>query len=75
MGFLIDSGAAVPSRIRAEISNVAPMANDANGSPLDVVGRVNIEITLDTFGTNHYFIVVQKLTVDCLLGMELSTGR
>ena len=34
-------------------------------SLLDVVGRVNIEITLDTFCTNHSFIVVQKLTVDC----------
>ena len=78
LGFLIDSGAAVsvvtygvlPSSIRAEISNVAPIAIGANGSPLDVVGRVNIEITMDTFCTNHSFIVVQKLTVDCLLGMD-----
>eukprot|EP00731_Ephydatia_muelleri_P017894 Em0010g992a len=78
LGFLIDSGAAVsvvtygvlPSSIRAKISNVAPIAIGANGSPLDVVGRVNIEITMDTFCTNHSFIVVQKLTVDCLLGMD-----
>ena len=78
LGFLIDSGAAVsvvtygvlPSSICAEISNVKPMAMRANGSPLDVVGCVNIVITLDTFYTNHSFIVVQKLTVDCLLDME-----
>ena len=52
---------------RAEISNVAPIAIGAHGSPLDVVGRVNIQISLDTFCTNHSFIVVHKLTVDCLL--------
>ena len=78
IGFLIDSGAAVsvvaygvlPSSVRAEINSAAPSAIGANGSPLDVVGRVNIPILLDTFSTNQSFIVVHKLTVDCLLGMD-----
>ena len=86
IGFLIDSGAAVsvvaygvlPSSVRAEINSAAPSAIGANGSPLDVVGRVNIPILLDTFSTNQSFIVVHKLTVDCLLGMDffwLSMGQ
>ena len=31
---------------------------------------MNIPILLDMFSTNHSFIVVHKLTVDCLLGMD-----
>ena len=72
---MIDSGAAalvvtygiLPSSIRAEINSVAPSAIGANGSPFDVVGRVNIPILMDTFSTNHSFIVVHKLTVDSFL--------
>ena len=60
----------LPSSVHAEINSAAPSAIGANGSPLDVMGRVNIPILLDTFSTNQSFIVVHKLTVDCLLGMD-----
>ena len=42
----------------------------ANGSALDVLGRLEIPITLGQFCAPHEFVVVQHLTVQCLLGMD-----
>ena len=42
----------------------------ANGSALDVLGRLEIPITLGQFCASHEFVVVRHLTVQCLLGME-----
>ena len=44
----------------------------ANGTPLDVVGQttVSIQQAIGDFKVNHQFIVVNNLTVDCLLGVD-----
>ena len=76
--FLVDSGAAVsvvtldilPSSSRSEIDKTTLLTVGANGSPLDVIGRVNIPITIGDFVNTHSFVVVRKLTVDCLLGVD-----
>lgn len=79
--FLVDSGAAVsvvtldilPSSSRSEIDKTTLLTVGANGSPLDVIGRVNISITIGDFVNTHSFVVVRKLTVDCLLGVDFLT--
>ena len=42
----------------------------ANGSPLNIVGRVMVTIVLGTFVVAHAFVVVHNLTVNCLLGTD-----
>ena len=76
--FFVDSGAAVsvvtndilPTSIRTRIIREAPHTVGANGSALDVLGRLEIPITLGQFCAPHEFVVVQHLTVQCLLGMD-----
>eukprot|EP00731_Ephydatia_muelleri_P009248 Em0004g1586a len=55
---------------RSEIDKTTLLTVGANGSPLDVIGRVNIPITIGDFVNTHSFVVVRKLTVDCLLGVD-----
>ena len=76
--FLVDSGAAVsvvtndilPASISTRIIREAPHTVGANGSALDVLGRLEIPITLGQFCAPHEFVVVRHLTVHCLLGMD-----
>ncbi|KAL5503369.1 hypothetical protein EMCRGX_G010306 [Ephydatia muelleri] len=73
--FLVDSGAAVsvvtndilPTSVRTRIIREAPHTVGANGSALDVLGRLEIPITLGQFCASHEFVVVRHLTVQCLL--------
>ena len=75
---LVDSGAAVsvvtndilPASVRTRIIREAPHTVGANGSALDVLGRLEIPITLGQFCASHEFVVVRHLTVQCLLGMD-----
>ena len=76
VNFLIDTGAAIsvichtilPGSVK--ITQDAPFTIGANGSPLDVVGSVELKVSLDRVYTNHVFVVVRQLTVECLLGMD-----
>ena len=74
--FLIDSGAAV-SVVRYEtiphsmvIANSASSAVGANGDSLDVIGCIELAVILDTLNVKHSFIVVKRLTVECILGID-----
>ena len=42
----------------------------ANGSPLDVVAQVKIPVSIGAFKTKQVFVVISKLTVECLLGVD-----
>ena len=77
--FLIDSGASI-SAIKEQIlpPNIEvvgrqPSTNivGANGSPIDVVGQLDISVSVTSeFSTMHTFMVVKDLNVDCLLGSD-----
>lgn len=45
----------------------------ANCSPLHVMGQIKIPIAIAAFQTEQVFVVVSKLTVDCLLGADYLT--
>ena len=77
--FLLDSGAAISvvrfDTLTADLRNkitttgfTAPIG--VNGSPLDMVGQVKIQVTIGNFHTEQVFTVVNTLTVDCLLGSD-----
>ena len=42
----------------------------ANGTPLDVVGKVNIGVSLGSYSVEEEFTVIRNLTVDHLLGAD-----
>ena len=42
----------------------------ANGAPLDVVGQITMPVSIGNFTTEQVFVVVNALTVDCLLGAD-----
>ena len=42
----------------------------ANGAPLDVVGHITLPVSIGNFTTKQAFVVVNALTVDCLLGAD-----
>lgn len=42
----------------------------ANGSPLDMVGQVKIQVTIGNLHTEKVFTVVNTLTVNCLLDSD-----
>ena len=44
----------------------------ANGTPLDVRGQIKLVVSIGSFSCEHTFIVISDLTVDCLLGADLS---
>ena len=79
--FLLDSGAAqsvvhydaLDESQRRQITSVETMMLGANGLPLDVKGCIELPVRLGLFHANHPFIVVQNLTVDCLLGADFLT--
>ena len=79
--YLLDSGAAqsvvhydpLDESQRRQITSVETMMLGANGLPLDVKGSIELPVRLGLFHANHPFIVVQNLTVDCLLGAGFLT--
>ena len=82
--FLLDSGATISvvrldtltAELRSQITTnglTAPIG--ANGSPLDMVGQVKIQVTIGNFHTEQVFIVVNTLTVDCLLGSDFLVAQ
>ena len=50
-----------------QLTGIETMMLGANGLPLDVKGLVELTVKLGTFSAIHPFIVVQDLTVGCLL--------
>ena len=78
--FLLDSGAAVsvvhydklPPKCADGLSQVMTDTSmvGANGQPLEVVGQVELPVTVGKFKATHEFVVVQHLSVDCLLGAD-----
>ena len=76
--FMIDSRAAVSAidqdMIPQDIyDQITPSSSDtigANGIPLDVVGRIPLEVTLRDFRQTQDFVVVRNLSVGCLLGAD-----
>ena len=50
--------------------SASPGAVGANGTPLDVIGKVKLPVTLGSFSAEEEFIVARNLTVDCLLGAD-----
>ena len=77
--YLLDSGAAISvvrfdaltTELKTQVTTTgltAPVG--ANGSPLDMVGQVKIQVTIGSFHTEQVFTVVKSLTVDCLLGSD-----
>ena len=76
--FLIDSGAAVSAidqdMIPQDIyDQITPSSSDtigANGVPLDVVGRIPLEVTLRDFRKTQDVVVIRNLSVGCLLGAD-----
>ena len=78
--FLLDSGAAV-SVVRQDVLSHcwrehiqeltgAPATVAADGRPLEVCGKVMIPVSVGQFKTDHEFIVVEHLSVECLLGAD-----
>ena len=50
--------------------SASPGAVGANGTPLDVVGKVQVPVSLGLFNAEEEFTVTQNLTVNCLLGAD-----
>ena len=48
----------------------SPGAVGANGTQLDVLGKVRLPVTLGPFTTEEEFTVIGMLTVDCLVGAQ-----
>ena len=80
MRFLLDSGAAV-SVVRCDMladcwrKDIVPVTGEQNtvaadGLPLDVIGRVVVPVSLGQFNADQEFIVVERLSVECILGAD-----
>lgn len=75
MNFLVESQTALSvvhyNLVRdMQLTQTPHCAVGANGSPLDVVGQIIVNITLRDFIIDHKFVAVCNLTVDCLLGAD-----
>ena len=76
--FLLDSGAAVsvikqeslPKQRHSDITETKTSAVTTNGSHLNVVGQITLAVSMEQFTCNHTFVVINNLTVDCLLGAD-----
>ena len=77
--FLVDSGTTISvvyfdtliADLRNQIMTTRLTALvGANGSPLDMVGQVKIQVTIGSFHTEQVFTVINTLTIDCLLGSD-----
>ena len=75
---LIDSGAVMSvvcyqflAGHNVQITKQTTTAAGAYGTPLDVVGHATLTASLGSFHTRYQFtVVIQPLTVDCLLGAD-----
>lgn len=75
--FLVDSGAMV-SVVRKEfvcdsqhiVTTQQTMLSNANGLPLVAVGETEAVVTVGGFNTEHVFVVVEDLAVECILGAD-----
>ena len=78
VGFLLDFGAAVsvlkkdslPMQSHSDITETKTLAVTANGTLLNVVGQITLTVTMEQFTCDHTFVVINNLTVDCLLGTD-----
>ena len=75
---MLDSGAALSVETLDEgwqrkLTSIETLMLGANGHPLDVKGRIEIPVRLGAFHAVHPFVVVQDLTVYCLLGADFLT--
>ena len=74
--FLIDSGTAV-SVVNHNVVKQQPIGKakicvlSANETPLDVVGQMTVNLQLGDFKVDYPFIVVNTLTIDCLLKADI----
>ena len=76
---LVDSGASIslinsdiiaPEKLQSLSRASLPLAVGANGSPLHVMGKIDLPVKLGNFESKHSFVVVDKLVVDCILGAD-----
>ena len=78
---LLDSGAALSvvhyetldEGWQRKLTSIETLMLGANGHPLGVKGWIEIPVRLGAFHTVHPSVVVQDLTVDCLLGANFLT--
>ena len=79
MEFLLDSGAAVSVvrhgalnvHYQNQLNNSSTLtAVTANGASLNILGQVDLPITIGKFKCVHTFIVADNVTVDCILGAD-----
>ena len=76
--FLLDSGAAVsvikqdsfPKQSHSDITETKTSAVTANGTLLNVVGKITVTDAMERFTCDHTFVVINNVTVDCLLGAD-----
>jgi len=59
---------AIASKFRYNITkDTMPAPTGTNGSSLDVVGQIKMPVSIGSFKTDQVFVVITKLTVDCLI--------
>ena len=76
--FLLDYGAAVsvkkqeslPKQSHSDITETKTSAVTANGSHLNIIGQITLAVSMEQFTCDHTFVVINNLTVDCLLGAD-----
>ena len=60
----------LPSEFRCKITEAKSVPVGANGTPLYMVGQIQIPVKIGIYHTEQVFTVVNNLTVDCLLEAE-----
>ena len=81
--FLLDSGAALsvirlnilPTEFQDKITKATAAPVGASGTPLDVIGQVQMLVRIGSHQSEQVFTVVKMLTVDCLLGVDYLTAN
>ena len=77
--FLMDSGASVSVILHVVLADCwrnsigkkeTQNTLAVNGLPLEVIEQVTVQMSLGKFRAEQKFTVVQKLTVDCILGVD-----
>ena len=56
--------------VKGNIRSSNALVVGANGTPLDVMGKITLSVRLGSVLDEHEFIVVKELTVECLLGAD-----
>ena len=76
--FLLDTGAtmsvvrwsALPEELKGEIVPTGSQATGASGLPLEIIGQVNLEVSIGRITCQQKFIVANTLAVECVLGSD-----